>query len=188
MFILLLSALSLINEVSTKGFMSRCLLSSVEYAVSPAGQDGPDCVGTCSLKFAIENSSNGDTLMLSKGRFDIASLAINSKFLTIHSASADRAVVDGRNENPCFIVHRATVVFSDISIENCVSDYGGAILSRDSTVQLQAVELRNNKAHKAGGGIFWTRRPPLLERCSFSSNSAAYGPDIASSIKPQATH
>lgn len=112
----------------------------------------------CTLRKAIGEAQNGDTVVLGAGTYDLeeGELEIPGKAITIKGAGSGATTLTTTAVNRLVEVDNATVTFSGITFSGGVAappggSGGGAMVIVDSTVKISDCAFTNNKAEHANG-------------------------------------
>jgi CSLREA domain-containing protein len=135
--------------------------------------------GDCSLRDAIELSSDGSTVQFSvTGTISLTNTLAINKNLTIAGPGANMLILDGHNAMRVITVTAdptATVTISGLTVANGSSggSFGGGI-SSGSHLVLEKMNFTNNRSSGDGGAIF-SQGELTVTNTNFDSNQAGNG-------------
>lgn len=108
------------------------------------------------LKLALNNTKDGDTIIINNGTFsgaDNVNLLIN-KSLTLKAAESANPIFNAQYNSRIFVINASNVVLDGLTLINGkVSGYGGALLVQKSDLTVTNCTFRNDNA-LAGGAVF----------------------------------
>ena len=139
--------------------------------------------GAGSLRQALSDAENGDTIVFAPGVTGMITLTSGEltvgKSLAIFNANASLLTVSGNNASGVFSISNVVACISGLTIANGSVPYFGGGIANHGSLNLSDCVIKNNFAGTAGdgrgqgGGVF-TDGPLLnVNRCAFSSNTAA---------------
>jgi predicted outer membrane repeat protein len=102
---------------------------------------------------AVMCAEPGDTIALAEGTYS-GTISL-SKSLTIQGSGTFTTILDGQSQGTVIVVEDGVAaVLENLSIVNGVAVTGGGVYSQAGTVILENVQISNNTALRAGGGIY----------------------------------
>ena len=168
--------------------LALCLLAWFSPATAEAGSTTHNVRVNGDIQAAIDAASNGDTIQLAAGQYDITTtIDPGGKQVTIIGTvdgnGDPTSVLDGGNPgNPvggtsgvrvliCQNGETSTTVFQNLVIQNGIAAAGGGMYNNDSTPTLTNCTFTGNSA-KVGGGMCNDDSYPTLTNCTFTVNLA----------------
>jgi hypothetical protein len=133
--------------------------------------------GSGSLRQAISDAIGGDTIVVPSGTYDLATVLIVDKALTITGAGARTTVLDGGGTSRVFSLQApaAQVTIVGVTIRNGKATNGGGIASQVPLMLNDDAILGNIASDGSGGGNgggLYTAAPFTVERDLFAGNTA----------------
>ena len=165
--------------------LAFCLLAWFSPTTAEAGSTIHNVRVNGDIQAAIDVASNGDTIQLAAGQYDITTtIDPGGKQVTIIGTvdgnGAPTSVLDGGNPVGgtsgvrvliCQNGETSTTVFENLVIQNGVAAAGGGMSNNGSNPTLTNCTFTGNSA-KVGGGMFNDSSSPTLTNCTFTGNSA----------------
>ena len=164
--------------------LAFCLLAWFSPTTAEAGSTIHNVRVNGDIQAAIDVASNGDTIQLAAGQYDITTtIDPGGKQVTILGTvdgnGAPTSVLDGGNPVGgtsgvrvliCQNGETSTTVFENLVIQNGVAAAGGGMSNNGSNPTLTNCTFRGNSA-KVGGGMYNTNSSsPTLANCNFCGN------------------
>ncbi|MGB7161340.1 MAG: calcium-binding protein [Tepidisphaeraceae bacterium] len=139
-----------------------------------------DDSGAGSLRQAIADAANGDTIDLSSrsGTIALATRIWIDKSISVIGPGASALTLSGRNVNQVFFIDKITeaVSIAHLTIADGRSDsYGAAIDSRGNSLRLEHLVVRDNVSIDAGGGVRASGHLTMVG-CRFTGNRVVPSP------------
>ena len=145
------------------------------------------------IQAAITGASNGDTIQLAAGQYDITTtIDPGGKQVTIlGTVDGDgdpTSILDGGNPVGgtsgvrvliCQTGETGTTVFQNLVIQNGYASVGGWIYNNASSPTLTNCTFTSNSTNDGGGGMFNVGSNPTLTNCTFTGNWANGGGGMA---------
>ena len=174
--------------VKAAALLAFCLLAWFSPATAEAGSTTHNVRVNGDIQAAIDVASNGDTIQLAAGQYDITTtIDPGGKQVTIIGTvdgnGDPTSVLDGGNPVGgtsgvrvliCQNGETSTTVFQNLVIQNGYTsdDGGGGMLNDGSSPTLTNCTFTSNSA-RSGGGLRNSSSSPTLTNCTFASNSAS---------------
>jgi predicted outer membrane repeat protein len=149
------------TAASTPGDGTSC--AAPDYVEDPAGDDH------ASISSALTEASNGDTIYLCAGTYDIGiTIDLAGETITLQGAAAATTILDGGGDTQ-ILTSSGAITVSDLTFQDGSSDFGGAILATTATVSNST--FTGNSVLLFGGAIFATSTATVTAS-TFSNNTA----------------
>ncbi|QTA85225.1 choice-of-anchor Q domain-containing protein [Desulfonema magnum] len=145
--------------------------------------------GEGSLRVAVENASEGETLDFSvTGTIRLTDQIIIDKELTIRGPGQDILTIDGNSADRVFGIDSANVTLSGLTVSNGKpvngdgnADDGGGIFNYKGNLTLENCTISGNTG-KTGGGILNYQGTLALRNTTVSENNAEIGGGISNTV------
>jgi len=128
------------------------------------------------LKYAINNAEDGDTIYVAPGIYTGSSnvgLTI-SKAVTIERwGDTGEVIFDGQQNNYGIFTLNSNIIISSITFMNSTKRYGGAITINKDSIIIESIFMNNN-ASEDGGAIYITSGGANILNSKFINNHATY--------------
>ena len=163
--------------------LAFCLLASFSPATAEAGSTTYNVRVNGDIQAAIDVASNGDTIQLAAGQYDITTtIDPGGKQVTILGTvdgnGDPTSILDGGGTFRVLICQSgetSTTVFENLVIQNGFANNGGGMSNLySSNPTLTNCTFTSNLADY-GGGMYNSSSSPTLTNCTFTSNLADYG-------------
>lgn len=183
----------------SKTFLLSLYLLAMAFTITPAvaatytvtktadTNDGSCSATDCSIREAINNANNGDTVSIPAGTYTITrtgsgeesgvtgDLDLISDISIIGSSTSGATIIDAAEVDRAFdITWNVKASISNLTIINGSADYGGAIFMRpNSSLSVSNSTFKNNKATQSGGAIYNKEGTLTIKTSTFDANTAA---------------
>ena len=148
----------------TPGDGTSC--AAPDFVELPAGDDEAAIIS------ALTPASNGDTIYLCAGTYDIGTMInLLGETITLQGAGAGITILDGGSDTQ-ILANSGAVTASGLTFQNGSANSGGAIYS-DTIVTVSSSTFADNRALTAGGAIVAARA--VISGSLFTGNEAADG-------------
>ena len=152
------------TAASTPGDGTSC--AAPDYVELAAGDDH------ASISSALTPASNGDTIYLCVGTYDIGTtIDLAGETITLQGAAAATTILDGGGTTR-ILTSSGAITVSDLTFQDGSTDYGGAIFAL-TTATVTDSTFTNNDAADEGGAIYATT--VTVTDSTFTGNTADFG-------------
>jgi hypothetical protein len=165
--------------------LAFCLLAWFSPATAEAGGTTHNVRVNGDIQAAINAASNGDTIQLAAGQYDITTtIDPGGKQVTILGTvdgnGDPTSILDGGNPVGgtsgvrvliCQNGETSTTIFQNLVIQNGFANNGGGMYNYASSPTLTNCTFTSNSAN-FGGGMYNRSSSPALTNCTFTGNSA----------------
>jgi predicted outer membrane repeat protein len=152
------------TAASTPGDGTSC--AAPDYVELAAGDDH------ASISSALTPASNGDTIYLCVGTYDIGTtIDLAGETITLQGAAAATTILDGGGTTR-ILTSSGAITVSDLTFQDGSTDYGGAIFAL-TTATVTDSTFTNNDAADDGGAIYATT--VTVTDSTFTGNDADFG-------------
>jgi parallel beta-helix repeat protein len=156
-----------------------CLLPAVCQArIITVDDDGPADFNN--IQAAIDNSNNGDTIVVADGRYTgpgNRNIDFKGKDITVRSENGPKTcIIDCERKDRAFYFHNdenAGSILDGFTIKNGNAYDGGAIYCYDCSPAITNCIFSGNSSSRGGGGVNCLHSSPTITNCIFSANSAS---------------
>jgi len=164
--------------------LAFCLLAVFSPATADAGGTTHNVRVNGDIQAAINAASNGDTIQLAAGQYDITTtIDPGGKQVTILGTvdgnGDPTSILDGGGTFRVLICQSgetSTTVFENLVIQNGFANNGGGMSNLySSNPTLTNCTFTSNSADYGGGMYNGSSSSPALTDCTFTSNSAYFG-------------
>ena len=134
--------------------------------------------GQCSLRAAVDEANfdaTADIITLPAGEYHLGATGGDldiSQPLTINGSGTATTIIDADDNDRVIDVLGVSVSVSDVTIRDGTGDFGGG-LQIDGSLTLSRVDVRDNVANDAGGGIYLSTNGSLTVTYSTISGNKA---------------
>ena len=137
---------------------------------------------TGSIRYAVNNAQNGDTITFAPGLSGIIPLSsklVIANSVTLSGPGAGQIALSGGYANSVFEISAGTaadpVTISGLTIENGYSsDGGGVVMDTGTALTLTGCTLTGNSTDFDGGGVYNDQGTLTITNCVFTANSAGF--------------
>jgi hypothetical protein len=171
------------TTVITGGLIATALVLSLAGAASAATVTNTNDSGPGSLRQAIADAAGGETISIPAGAYELASVLVVNKSLTLTGAGARATILDGGHTTQIFSITApaAQATITGVTMRNGKSSGGGALASSVPLTLTDDAILGSSSS--GGGGALSITAAFTIERALFAGNSASgsggaiyYGP------------
>ncbi|SVD71095.1 uncharacterized protein METZ01_LOCUS423949, partial [marine metagenome] len=137
--------------------------------------DGSEENPFATIQTGIDASTDGDTVLVESGTY-LENIDYNGKNIAVIGEDRETTIIDGNQSGTVVTFENeedTTTVLMGFTIQNGLSENGGAISCYYSYPVIKDVLIQNNSVSNSGGGLFCSSSSLTLISVIISNNSAS---------------